>query len=478
MVSLFVFTLLVAYLASAVSGLSHVALGHKLGPILSKSASIDGNENGYMRWSEYNAPSPGAVVTPGTEEDVAVIVQFCIKFGIPFLAQAGGHGWSSTLDLHQDGIIINLRQLNTVTFNEDRTEATVGGGALISEVIEAASLKSTLVLTGNCNCVGALGANLGGGYGYLMGLYGFGVDNILSLNVVTGDGVLKTVTADNSPDLFWALRGAAPNFGVVTSVVMKAHPVQPSGQYAWLGALTYTGDKVEAIVEAASKLTLTPKMNMFFYFLTSGAPDYTPIVYITPWYYGTEAEGRAAFSSIIDIGPIADTTAETHYPRWNDGSAGFCINGGYKPSYGVGLTKLVPATWKKVWDEYVSWVSLNGTGNSTILMEAYSLDKARSFPDDSSSFPWRNGISFNAIAIPWYNDKSLEPKAESLGSRIRDLWRSTDGLNSPSTYINFAHGDEDPSVVYGPHLHRLQRIKAKEDPHNLFRHWYGIKPEH
>ena len=80
------------------------------------------------------------------------------------------------------------------------------------------------VVTGSSNCIGVLGTNLGGGYGNLGGLYGLRVDNILSLNTVLANGTFLQVTPKES-DLFWALRGAAPNFGIVTSVVMKSYPV-------------------------------------------------------------------------------------------------------------------------------------------------------------------------------------------------------------------------------------------------------------
>lgn len=93
------------------------------------------------------------------------------------MAQNGGHGWATTFKLGQDGLLINLGWLNAVTFNVERTQVTVQGGALISDVIAAAYANNAQVQTGNCNCVGTLGAILGGGYGNLMGLYGFGVDN-------------------------------------------------------------------------------------------------------------------------------------------------------------------------------------------------------------------------------------------------------------------------------------------------------------
>ena len=324
--------------------------------------------------------------------------------------------------------------MDSVTFNNDKTEVTVGGGASVSRVIDAASKNNALVQTGNCNCIGTLGAILGAGYGNLICLMGFGVDNILSLNAVMADGCLRVITPEDK-DLFWAFRGAGPNFGIVTSAKMKSNPVSPSGQTAWIGQLIFTPDKLEKLVEAIDAITLKPEMGVFLVFLTSGEPDYTPMVSLIPFYYGTDKEGRAAFSNFLDIGPSNDTTTETQYPHWNDVTSLFCTKGGYKPPYTAGLTKMVPSTWKEAWEEYVSFVSLGGTGTSLVLLEAYSLEKARSFDQASSAYAWRNKVNYNAVAIPWYFDPVLDSDAIAWASRLRDIWRSTDGLDSPAAYV-------------------------------------------
>ena len=350
-------------------------------------------------------------------------VKFCTRYNIPFLAQNGANGWSSSFTLGKNGVIIDLRALNQVTFNPQKTQATIGGGAIISEVIDAAYANDVHVLTGNCNCVGALGAALGGGYGYLMGLYGFGVDNILSMNAVLPNGEALTITPKEA-DLFWAFRGAGPNFGIVTSAVLKSYPILKAQNTAWLGGLFFTEDKIEALVEAIDKLTIGPKMNIFMYYITSGPPTFTPIVLATPFYFGTEAEGRKAFASIFAVGPFNDTTAETPYNQWSDGGDVFCLRGQRKPSYGAGFLRMVPSTWRAIWNEYLKFLENPGTGSSIILLEAYSLAKAQTFSQSSSAFANRD-IKFNAVAIAWYTDESLDPKAEAFGSKVRDLWRST-----------------------------------------------------
>lgn len=193
-----------------------------------------------------------------------------------------------------------MRGLNSTTFNSDLTQAHIGGGATFGEVTESAYAANSQILTGGCNCVGFLGATLGGGYGNLMGLYGFSVDQVLSMNVVLANGTALTVLPSNT-DLWWALLGAGANFGVVTSVIVKSYPIFQAKNTAWLGGLYFTADKIEQVVQAIQDLVLEPKMSIFLYYVTSGAPDYTPTVLATPFYYGTEEEGRAAFSSILNV---------------------------------------------------------------------------------------------------------------------------------------------------------------------------------
>lgn len=346
------------------------------------------------------------------------------------MAQNGGNGWAITFDLGTDGVLINLASLNQVTFNAKKTQATIGGGSNINNTIQHAYSAGALVETGNCNCVGTLGAILGGGYGNLMGLYGFGVDNLLSLSVVTADGQLRNVTADSDPDLFWGLRGAGPNLGIVTSAVVKSYPATEEDMTAWTGDLIFTSDKLEQVVQAVQDLTLEPSMNIFLYFI---AVDSEPVILTTPFLYqGNATSGRLAFASLYDLGPEEDTTTVIPYNQWNSGGDSFCTRGGRKPSYGAGFQNMVPSVWRQIWTKYVDFQQKPGASNSLVLLEAYSLTKARSIDSKQTAFPHR-GVNFNAVAIPWYNDTSLDDEAEEFASAVRDLWRSSDGLAQNST---------------------------------------------
>ncbi|KAH8586972.1 hypothetical protein B0O99DRAFT_699490 [Bisporella sp. PMI_857] len=478
----FRFLWLLCFSSLAFTATTHLAAGDRgknlvipfdvgLKSLLSATATI--THNGTVRWSEFDAPTPGTIVNVATEKDVQVTIKYCVSKGVPFLAQNGGHGWINSFNLKQNGVVVNLRGLNAVEFNRDRTQVTLQGGASVGEVINAAYANNAQVLTGNCNCVGTLGAALGGGYGNLLGLHGLSIDNFLSMNVVIADGSLITVTPAVK-DLWWALRGAGPNFGIVTSAVMKSLPVPQAENTAWLGGLFFTGDQVEAVAQAIEDLVLQPKMNIFQYYLTTGAPDFMPAVLVTPFFYGSEADGRAAFASIIELGPFLDTTAQTAYPHWNDGAASFCVDGGRKPAYSAGFQKMVSATWRAIWNEFITFLEYPGTGSSVVILEAYPTQLIQSIPASTASFANRD-IRFNSIVLPWYNNKSLDAAAEKFGSTVRDLWRSTSGLSENRTYINFAHGDEPNDVVYFSNTARLRSIKKKYDPKHVFSHWLDIE---
>lgn len=262
-----------------------------------------------------------------------------------------------------------------------------------------------------------------------MGLYGLGVNNLLSVNLVMSGGEEVKIDPSNT-ELWWAIRGAGPNFGIVTSATLKSHPVSAKENGAWAGSLIFTQDKIEAIVQAINDLDLQPRLAIFLYFAKNGPPNHQPAIIAVPFYKGADNDGKAAFSSIYAVGPIVDTTTFLPYNKVNAGGDSFCVKGGRKPSYGAGLD---PSTWRAIWKEYLAFLQNPETGNSVILAECYSMSKAKSLPDSSSAYPFRSTVKFNAVAMTWYGNSSLDAAAEAFGSKVRDLWRSTDNLASDST---------------------------------------------
>ncbi|KAF2875135.1 FAD binding domain-containing protein [Massariosphaeria phaeospora] len=444
-------------------------LSELLRPLLSGTVAL--STEGPPRWSTFGAPQPNIVVDVTTEADVAKVVKYCSKNNIPFLAQNGGVGWAA-FNL-SNGVLINIAPLNEVAFSEDKTQAIVGGGASVKQTIDAAHAAGVLVVTGNCNCVGTIGAVLGGGYGNLIGEYGFGVDNVLSFNLVTARGELLNVSPTSHPDLFWAVRGAGPNFGIVTSAVMKAHPT--SDRTAWNMALIFTPDKIKQVVQAVEDLRpqLLPAQNVFMYLTNSGPPDNQPVILVTGFLLQTtEEEARAAFSGVYAVGPLSENSGILPYDQWNTGGDAFCTREMRKPGHTIGISKLHPDQWQEIWDLYAEFRSKPGAENSVMIVEIYNLEKPRSIPESSSAFAHRD-VNAQALVIPWYADPALDEEAMAFAKKVRGIT----GANEEKTtaYVNFAHGDEGLEAVYGESLPRLKDIKRQWDPKGRFNQWFPIK---
>ena len=351
------------------------------------------------------------------------------------MAQNGGNGWSTTLNkLNKNGIIINLAGIKAITFNANKTQVTLQGGALVSDTVAAGAANNALIATGICNCIGILGAILGGGVGNLMGLHGLGVDNVLSMNVVTPAGKAITVTPQTDAQLWFALRGAGPNFGIVTSATLKSYPVAtPSGLNAWLGALVFTSNQLEKLIQAIDQLVLQPPMAIELLFASSGNASAPPTIILSVFYYGTEAEGKAAYASIYAVGPVADETAITPYAKWNVGANAACTKGGRKPNFAAGLARMDAATWRAVYEQLGLLIKKPGAENSSVVMNAYPLAAAQNLTTDNAAYPFRKKLTYNAVFTPTYLDSAFDSTAEEFGFKARDMWRATSGLDGNQT---------------------------------------------
>lgn len=229
-----------------------------------------------VRWSNLEPPSPTVVVVAAIEEDVSQTVgsplslsfpfshlktadqncsrqvAFAYKNDIPILAYNGHHGTLVSLGKMDYGIEIYLGRLNSLEIAEDGSTVTVGGGINSHNLTESLWAAGKQVVTGTCECVSYLGPALGGGHGWLQGHHGLISDQFESLNVVLANGDLKTINSES--DLWWGMLGAGQNFGIVTSATSKIYDIV-SPNWA-IETIVFSGDKVEAVYEAASTALL------------------------------------------------------------------------------------------------------------------------------------------------------------------------------------------------------------------------------
>ncbi len=178
-------------------------------------------ESERLAWMRAVEQRPAVVATASGAADVRAAVLTAREHGIPFAVQSAGHGAVRPLD---GGLLLKTSALTQVTVDPERRTARFGPGAAWADVIAAAAPHGLAPLSGTPT-VGATGFTLGGGIGWLSREYGYAADSLISAEVVSAAGRLHTASAEEHPDLYWALRGGSGNFGVATSLEIRLYPV-------------------------------------------------------------------------------------------------------------------------------------------------------------------------------------------------------------------------------------------------------------
>src|SRR5438876_3565324 len=169
---------------------------------------------------------PGAIVRAGSAQDVAEAVDFARQHDLELSVKGGGHNVAGVA-VTDGGLMIELSRLNDVDIDPEARVVRAGAGLTWADLNEATQAHGLAVTGGAISTTGIAGLTLGGGLGWLMSKHGLAADNLLSARIVTADGSVLTASADEHPDLLWALRGGGGNFGVVTEFTYRLHPVGP-----------------------------------------------------------------------------------------------------------------------------------------------------------------------------------------------------------------------------------------------------------
>ncbi|KAG9232703.1 hypothetical protein BJ875DRAFT_513893 [Amylocarpus encephaloides] len=355
-----------------------------------------------------DVPVANVVVVPGTENDVVETVKFANGHSLPFLATNGVHGSISTLG-------------KMTLIAKNGTTATIGGGIRSRNLTDALWAAGKQTVTGTCECVGYLA--LGGGHGWLQGHHGLVSDQFVSMKVVLANGSL--ITVDEKSDLFWAMKGAGHNFGIVTSVTSKIYDIQQPN-YA-IETLIFKGVTVDAAHTAPFK----------------------------------------------KIGPIATQALNGTYldlAKWTGISLADVPcqkTGNANPRFPIYL-KLYNATAQKpVYDLFRQATTNASTpfSNSLFMFEGYSQGGVKAISDDATAFAYRADNLLVAPLLTYTpNGTALDAFASKLGNQMRNILYEGSGETSLNTYVNYAYGDETPVAWYGSESWRQERLHAlKED---------------
>ncbi|KAF1830400.1 FAD-binding domain-containing protein [Decorospora gaudefroyi] len=438
----------------------------------------DEYEKSIVRWSEHCIKRAAAVVKVTSPDDVSATLAQIREHKIPFTVRGGGHSTFGAASI-EDGIVIDLSKMRNVTVDAKAQTIKAEGGTLWEDVDLEAAKHGLATVGGTVNHTGVGGLTLGGGYGYLTGRYGLAIDNLLSVDIVLASGKQVTASETSNPDLFWAVRGAGQNFGVVTTFTFQAYP-QANPVFA--GPLIFLPDKIPQIVEFANKFhTINDGNQALVWGFSAPPPANAPVVLCQIFHNGTEEDGKAFFADLFELGPIADMSSLIPYEKLNtmfNQTAGF--DG--RKQFGGGAFKLPldPGFVVQLHAEFNAFVaSHEGMNESMLAFETIPYNKINEVPNECMSFSNRGDYYNVATMFKWF-DSSLDNEIRTFSRNL--LKKASETASSRSKdggvgqYANYAAMDVDANDVFGPNVKKLEELKHKYDSDNLFSHGTRLTP--
>ncbi|KAF9569413.1 FAD-binding domain-containing protein [Agrocybe pediades] len=436
------------------------------------------------RWAANAERKAKIVAFVKDDDDVVTSIKFARENSLPIAVRGGGHSAGAASSV-EDGLVIDLsRYLNGATVDPEKKLVYVGGGALWEAVDKAAIKHGLATVGGTVNHV-RLSLVLGGGYGWLSGAHGLAIDNLVQVTIVTAEGSILIANEEQNPDLFFAVRGGGGNFGVVTEFVLKLHPQRAT---VYSGLLIFPPPKMGQIIEATNEWLKTNRENQAMFQVSTPTPDGMPAFGIIPFYNGSESEGREKFKFLFDIGPVADMTKEIPFEELNALQNPMTMHGKGVYQKGVAHIRPHPEAVVQAHDRLMEIVK-EGHFIGQIIYEYVPLDKINSVPTHATAF--RREITSNILVnLTW--DQSIQDRTEGGRKIAKELTSILAGSASDLTIsqsLGYSNYDPDYSagrstdgavdkakLTFGENYPRLQAIKRKYDPDNVFDKWFPITP--
>ena len=222
---------------------------------------------------------PALVIQPSSAADVAAAVRFAAQHRLLLGVKGGGHNIAGTA-IAQHGMVLDMAQLRDVAVDADARIATVGAGCRLRDVDAATQAHGLATVLGFVSEVGVAGLTLGGGLGYLTRRFGWTVDNLEAVEIVTADGHIRSASRTENEDLFWAVRGGGGNFGVVTRFTFRLHEVGPN---VFGGLIAWPFERAEEILDTYRTITSTSPLELSTWLVLMPAP---PAPFVPPAWHG------------------------------------------------------------------------------------------------------------------------------------------------------------------------------------------------
>ncbi len=412
-------------------------------------------------WNGMVDKHPGLIARCTGTDDVVTCVNFARDHELLVSVRGGGHNYAGKA-VCDGGLMIDLSPMKDIRVDPDRRIAKAEAGLRLGEFdreTQAFNLATTLGINTD---TGISGLTLGGGSGWLAGKYGLACDNVLSAEVVTADGQAVTASAEQNEDLFWGVRGAGANFGIVTSFEYRLHPV---GSVLG-GMVLYPLSKAKEVLRFFHDFSGTAADELSTLGLLLTAPDGSPAVAILACYCGPLDEGEKVLKPLRTFSsPLADMVAVRPYTEmqslldevWPPGRLYY-----HKASNIRDLSDAAIET-------LVVYAQDMPTAVSSIYLMQYVHGAASRVAGSETAFPHR--YDHYLLGVHPGTDNAAE--SEKIIRWTRDCWDAMQPFFERAVNLNgledaLEEGEYRVLEAYGPNYDRLVALKGKYDPMNMF----------
>ncbi len=420
-------------------------------------------------WNGVIDRRPALIVRCAGVSDVVEAVRFAHRHPMPLSVRGGGHQVAGSA-VCDDGLVIDLSSMNGVHVDPQARTARVQAGARWAHVDRATQLFGLATPAGVISVTGVAGLTLGGGMGLTQRAFGLACDSLRSIEIVTADGMVRTASAQQHPDLFWAARGGGRGLGVVTSFEFDLHPLGPDVTVAQVVYAIEDGEQCLAAfrdLAAAAPDAISPQAALW----TIPAIDALPaelhrrrVLLVSAMYAGDPADAPPVLDPYRRLAtPIGDLTVTAPYADLQSAFDFFFPDGGryyFKSHFTDRLDDEAIGT-------IVELAIHRPNEDSFIVIRTLGGAIARVDPDESA-YPHRHARFNISIDCVW-SDSADDSRVVGWA---RGAWERLRPFSNGGVYLNFA-GFEDESDVsthatFGSNVARLERVRSAYDPDGLF----------
>lgn len=419
---------------------------------------------------------PALIARCAGAADVIASVNFAREHGMVVSVRSGGHG-STGAAVCEGGLMIDLSGMKGIRVDPERRTARIEPGVLTGELDREAQAFGLATPTGICSVTGLAGVTLGGGLGWLGRKYGLTIDNLLSADIVTADGKLRTASATENEDLFWAIRGGGGNFGVITSLEYALHQVGP----IVVGGLSlFPMEEAENVLHFYREFTAhaPDEMTASVLFLPAPPAPFVPphlhgkrMVALALCYAGSIEDGMREAAPLRAFGtPAAQMIGPLPFVVLQSISDDSAVAGQLSYNRAHYLNELGDECLSSL----IAEVNKVPAGGGLAIIR--HLGGAISRVDPAATAYSERAAQYSLELLTEWGDPAVTQEHIAW---VCDFWDALTPYSTGTIYVNFLgdEGDEWVRKAYSQAVYeRLAFIKRKYDPANFFCMGQNIKP--